>query len=121
MNEAVTKQKRTSNEAVPSQKGSHMTKVKLQPGIQSLWGRMGDWVFRRSHTGETHLSLVPDMSRVQWSPAQQEHRQRFRKAVAAAKIALADPEVRARYEAAAKQAGKRPFDMAVSDQYHGRV
>jgi len=28
-----------------------MAKVKLQPGIQSLWGRMGGLVFRRSRAG----------------------------------------------------------------------
>jgi len=97
-----------------------MTKVKLQPGIHSLWGRMGDLVFRRSRTGEAHLSIVPDMSRVKWSAAQRAHRQRFKQAVTEAKAAFADPQVRARYEIAAKQAGKRPFDLAVSDAYHRR-
>jgi len=97
-----------------------MTKVKLQPGIHSLWGRMGNLVFRRSRTGEAHLSIVPDMSRVKWSAAQQEHRQRFKQAVAYARAAMADTGVRARYEREASVKGKRPFDLAVSDYFKGR-
>jgi len=97
-----------------------MAKVKFHPAIQSMWGRMGDLVFRRSHTGETQLYNAPDMSKVQWSEAQQAHRQRFKQAVVAAKAAMADPSIRADYEKAAAQQGKRPFDLAVSDFYHGR-
>jgi len=96
-----------------------MAKVILKEGIQQIWGRMGDLVFRRSHTGEAQLSTVPDMSGVQWSEAQQAHRQRFKAAVAYAKAAMADVHVRARYEQAAATKGKRPFDLAVSDYFKG--
>ncbi|HLO17896.1 MAG TPA: hypothetical protein VK206_23910, partial [Anaerolineales bacterium] len=69
------------------------------------------------------LSLVrsPDMSRVKWSAAQKEHRLRFKEAVAYARAAIADPEVRLVYEqmAAEKKQNKRPFDMAVSDYFRG--
>ena len=60
------------------------------------------------------------MSKVKWSPAQKEHRQRFRRAVAYAHAALADEKVRAIYVKEAAQKGKRPFDLAVSDYFKDR-
>lgn len=98
-----------------------MAKVKLNKALKAMWGQIGNLVYRRSSTGETYLSVAPDMSKVKWSPAQKEHRQRFKQAIADAKSALENPEVRVRYELAAKQAGKRAFDLAVSDCYHGRA
>ena len=97
-----------------------MTKVTLHPMMEEMKGKMGNAVFRRSHTGGISLIKVPDMSRVKWSNAQQAHRQRFKKAVAYARAAMADETVRAKYvELAAKQ-GKRPFDLAVSDYFKDR-
>lgn len=96
-----------------------MAKVILNEEIQQMWGRIGDLVFRRSHTGEAQLSTVPDMSRVEWSEAQRAHRQRFKAAVAYAQAAMADEEVRARYKQNAAAQGKRPFDLAVSDYFKG--
>jgi hypothetical protein len=81
---------------------------------------MGNIVFRRSHTGEMCITKLPDMSNVQWSEAQQAHRQRFKQAVIYAKAAMAEPIVRIQYEKAAVQAGKRPFDLAVSDYFKGK-
>lgn len=98
-----------------------MAKVFLNPGIRRLQGKLGDWVFRRNHNGTLSVTKVPDMSNVKWSPAQKEHRERFGQAVADAKRALADPAVRQKYEKAAAKKGKRPFDLAVSDFYHGRT
>ncbi len=95
-------------------------KVIFNQSIQELRGRLGGLVFRRSHTGEAHVSTLPDMSRVKWSPAQQEHRRRFKQAVAYAKTAMADARVRARYEQESVIQGKRPFDLAVSDYFKGR-
>ena len=81
---------------------------------------MSDHVFRRTHTGEVILSKIPDMSNVKWSKAQKAHRQRFKQAVAYAKATMAEPTVRASYEKAAAKAGKRPFDLAVSDNFKGQ-
>jgi hypothetical protein len=97
-----------------------MAKVTLNPMIKSAHGRLGDSVFRRTHTGETTLIKLADMSNVKWSKAQEEHRQRFKEAVAYAKAAMAMPEVRALYEKSAAEQHKRPFDMAVSDYFKGR-
>jgi hypothetical protein len=97
-----------------------MAKVVLNSLIKEAHGKFGDYVLRRSHTGETILSKIPDMSNVKWSEAQEAHRQRFKEAVAYAKAAMAVPEVRAIYEKIAAEQHKRPYDMAVSDYFKGR-
>ena len=96
-----------------------MTKAKLNPVLELLTGKMGSMVFRRAHTGKLSLIKSPDMSRVKWSPAQKEHRRRFKQAVAYARAAMADPDIRPIYErmAAEQKKNKRPFDMAVSDYF----
>lgn len=91
-----------------------MAKVTLNPMVKSTRGRLGDYVLRRTHTGQMTLIKLADMSNVKWSKAQKAHRQRFKQAVAYAKAALAEPKVRAKYEKAAVKAGKRPFDLAGS-------
>ena len=98
-----------------------MAKVKLNPIIEELTGRLGNLVFRRTHTGNVSLIKSPNMSHVQWSPAQEAHRRRFKEAVAYARSAMADPEIRQIYEqmAVEKKKNKRPFDMAVSDYFQG--
>lgn len=96
-----------------------MAKITLNPIIDDIHGTVGNLTFRRMHGRQT-LIKKPDMSNVQWSPAQQAHRQRFRLAVAYAQSAMADSEVRARYEQEAAIKGKRPFDLAVSDYFKGR-
>ncbi len=97
-----------------------MAKITLNPMIKEAHGRLGNYVFRCSHTGEMSLIKVADMSNVKWSEAQKAHRQRFKEAVAYAKAAMAEPKARAQYEKAAAEAGKRPFDLAVSDYFKGR-
>ena len=96
-----------------------MAKIVLNPIVERAQGKMGNIVFRRSHTGEMCITKLPDMSNVQWSDAQQAHRQRFKRAVTYAKAAMAVPTVRAVYEKTAAQKNKRPFDMAVSDYFKG--
>ena len=96
-----------------------MAKVTLSPMVKDIRGKLGDYVLRRTHTGELILSKVPDMSKVKWSKAQKAHRQRFKKAVTYAKAALSEPKVRVVYEKMAAKRQKRPFDMAVSDYFKG--
>ncbi|MBK9926629.1 MAG: hypothetical protein IPP66_15240 [Anaerolineales bacterium] len=97
-----------------------MAKVKLNPMLKEVRGKVGNTVFRRSHTGEVSLIKLADMSNVEWSDAQKAHRQRFKEAVAYAKAVMAEPKVRRRYEKEAAQKNKRPFDLAVSDYFQGR-
>jgi len=89
-------------------------KAILQPGLRELRGKMGDWTYRRMYGRQT-IMKTPDMSKVKWSKAQKANRERFRQAILYARMAMADPKVRAYYEKAAKKAGRQPFRVAVSD------
>ncbi len=96
-----------------------MAKVKLPPWMTEIRGKMGDVVFRTSPSGETYISKKPDMSKIEWSPAQKAQRQRFSKATAYAHAAMADPDVRAVYEKQAAEQNRQPFRVAVSDYLKG--
>ena len=97
-----------------------MAKVKLNPMLKEVRGKLGNTVFRRSHSGEMSLIKLADMSNVKWSDAQKAHRQRFKQAIVYAKAAMAEPKVRHKYEKEAAKKNKRPFDLAVSDHFKGR-
>lgn len=97
-----------------------MAKITLHPTILRIKGKMGNAVFRRTHTGEMSITKLPDMSDVHWSDAQRAHRQRFKEAIAYARAAMADETVHAQYLEIAAAKGKRPFDMAVSDYFKGK-
>jgi hypothetical protein len=96
-----------------------MAKVTLHPPFKGIRGQLGGLVFRLYPNGETIVSKYPDMSNVTWSPAQEEHRQRFKRAIAYAKAAMTDPDVRAVYEKRTAEKDNRPFQMAVSDYFKG--
>lgn len=96
-----------------------MAKLILHPLIERMQGKIGDLVFRKAHTGQMSVIRRANMSGVKWSPAQKEHRQRFKEAVIYAKRAMQVPEVRALYVEKAREKNKRPFDMAVSDYFQG--
>lgn len=96
-----------------------MAKLILNSIFNGISGKVGDVVFRRSHTGEIILSRRPDMSHVQSSEAQKAQRQRFKQAVAYAKAAMAEPDVRLHYVQQAALLNKRPHDLAVSDYFKG--
>jgi DnaJ-class molecular chaperone len=95
-----------------------MVKVLLQPGLRALSGKMKDWTDRRMY-GKQTIMKTPDMSKVKWSKAQKEHRQRFREAIRYAHEAMADPNVRAHYEKVAKKSHRQRFRVAVSDFFEG--
>lgn len=97
-----------------------MAKVTLNPMIEEIQGKLGGYVFRRTRSGKMYLSKVPDMSRVKWSKAQKESRERFKKAVAYAQAAMADPKVRSRYEKKAEKEGRRARDLAIADYLKGK-
>ena len=97
-----------------------MAKVTLNPILDDIRGKIGSYVIRRSPSGRLILSKAPDMSRVKWSKKQRENRQRFKEAIAYAKAAMAEPDVRASYEKRATEEGKRPYDLALSDYLKGK-
>jgi hypothetical protein len=96
-----------------------MVKVILQPGLQELRGKMGDWTYRRMY-GKQTIMKTPDMSNVKWSKAQKANRQRFAEAIHYARQAMADPTARAHYEKLGQKAGRQPFRVAVSDFCAGK-
>ena len=96
-----------------------MVKAILQPGLLALRGKMGGWTYRRMY-GKQTIMKTPDMSGVKWSKAQQAHRQRFKEAIAYARNAMAEPNVRAHYEKVAARKGRQPFRVAVSDFFAGK-
>jgi hypothetical protein len=96
-----------------------MVKVRLHPPVENMSGKMGIYTYRRMY-GKQTLMKTPDMSRVKWSKAQKANRARFREAISYAKRAMADPDVRAKYEKAGKKANRQPFRVAVSDFLAGK-
>jgi hypothetical protein len=98
-----------------------MAKAQLHPLLQGIRGKLKGLVFRMSHNGKISVYITPNMSRVEWSPAQIAQRERFAEASAYAKAAIADPEVRAHYERMSMEVknNKRPYDMALSDYTKG--
>lgn len=97
-----------------------MPKVKFKSAILEIRGTMYDLVFKKSPQGKMIVTKRPDMSHVEWSPAQKAQRQRFAQATAYARAALADPQVRLRYERKAKKQNKRAWDVAISDYFQGK-
>lgn len=97
-------------------------KILLHPMFQWIRGKMGKIVYRLSHNGEVSAYPAPDMSRVEWSQAQNAQRQRFAQATAYAKLAIRDAEIRQFYVEMVRQRKKnkrRPIDMAHSDYCQG--
>lgn len=97
-----------------------MARVKLNPVIEEVRGELGDAVFRRTSGGGLSLIKKPDMSGVEWSPAQSAHRRRFQQAIAYARRAMSDPGSSAVYRRVAARQGRQPFRVAVSDYFHGK-
>ena len=98
-----------------------MAKIQFSnPLIQSVSGKMGNIVFRRSQRGGYYVAKAPDLSHVKPSEAQLAQRQRFKEATLYAKAALADPQVAEHYrQAALSLPGKTPYNLALSDYFKG--
>jgi len=91
-----------------------MARVKLNPIIDQLRGKVGDLVFREV-SGNTVLSRTPDLSGVEPTPGQEAQRARFRDAAFYGRVVLADPPARAFYEGVAEGRGKPLFSVIVGD------
>ena len=64
--------------------------------------------------------MRPKKSNAEPSEAQKAQRERFKLANAYAKAAMADPDVRALYEARATEEGKGAFALARTDYFNGK-
>jgi hypothetical protein len=97
-------------------------KIELHPMFRWIRGKMGKIVYRLAHNGEVSAYPAPDMSGIEWTPAQKAQRQNFAKASAYAKLAIRDPEIRQYYVELAKKRRKnkrRPGDVAFTDYCQG--
>lgn len=97
-----------------------MPKVRFKSMVVEIQGTLFDVVFKKSPKGNPIVTKKPDMSKVKWSKAQKDHRKHFKKGIAEIRDALADPQVRARYERKAKRLKKRAWDLASSDYFKGK-
>ena len=91
-----------------------MAKVKLNPILEGVRGKVGDLVFK-SYNDEVLIARKPDQSSIEPSSAQIAQRERFSQAVLYGKTVMADPETKAIYEAAARRKGKPVFSLTVAD------
>ena len=97
-----------------------MAKVKLNPVMEQVRGKIGDLVFKRYEDrviiarNADHDGLVP-------TTGQSGQRERFRQAAAYGKGAFADPAQKALYEAAARVRREPAFAVAVSDYLNAPV
>ena len=94
-------------------------KVELNPTVDKYRGKIGKLTYRVMY-GKQTVMKTPDMSGVKWSKAQKANRERFAEAIAYARQAMEDPNVRTHYEKLGKKAGRQPFRVAVSDFYAGK-
>jgi|SaaInl7_150m_RNA_FD_contig_31_2127879_length_980_multi_14_in_0_out_0_1 hypothetical protein len=94
-----------------------MAKVKLNPILEQISGKVGDLVFRK-YGDQTVLSQTPDVSNRDWTPAQLAHREQFRQAALYGKIVMADPETKALYADAAAAKGQPVFSLTVADFFN---
>lgn len=94
-----------------------MAKVKLNPILEQMRGKVGDLVFRR-YGDEVVISRTPDREGIEPTAAQLAHQDRFREAALYGKMALADPETKTLYEEAAKAKGKPVFSLTVADFFN---
>jgi hypothetical protein len=88
-------------------------KIKFSPLLKEIRGKLGETVFRLCHTGEWQITRKPDMRRVRWSRAQDDHRERMAEAASYASCAMDFPELREFYLQMAweKKRNKRAWDM----------
>ena len=92
-----------------------MARARLHPLLEQIRGQLGDVVFKR-YGDRVVVSRKPDISGVAPSEAQRRQRARFAAANAYARAAMADPELRRVYAAAAVT--QPAFRMAMADFLH---
>ena len=97
-----------------------MPKVRFAPFVEEIQGTLYDVVFKRSSSGKTIVTKKPDMSKVNWSQAQKDHRKRIAASNDYAHAAMADPVVRLIYEKRAAKEKRVPYRVAISDYFKGK-
>jgi hypothetical protein len=93
---------------------ANMSKVRLNPILEGMRGKVGDLVFKRFE-GQTIVSRRPQQVHQPNSPAQLAAREKFRQAAAYAKAAFANPAIRALYAPKAKAKNLSTFALMIAD------
>ena len=95
-----------------------MKKVRLKYSIYEFNEALSEVDLHLSHQQEparVKLTIKRRKPSAEPNEAQLNHRQQFKLAVAYAKEALANPELRTLYHEMARQAGKRAYGVAIAD------
>src|SRR5437762_2183452 len=91
-----------------------MSIVTLNPILEGLRGKVGDLVFRQREN-QTVVARRPAQVHQPNTPAQLAVREKFRQAAAYAKVAFANPAIRAVYAPKAKEKHLPVFALMVAD------
>ena len=95
-------------------------KFGLNTAFTSASGGMDGWVYRTIR-GQVIAAHKPNLSNVVYSENQIAHRARFKKATVYGKSAMANAEVRALYDAAAKARNLPIFALMIADYFNAPV
>ena len=82
-----------------------------------LSGKVGDLIVFRNWNGKTIVASKPTARTSDLSDAQKQNQKRFQQAIIYAKSAVADPDTKAAYKAAAAE-DESPYNVAVADFMH---
>ena len=101
--------------------GAPVSGLEIFAGIpyRAIRGRLGDRVYK-TYGDKVIVTRVPCFDGYVPTAAQRERREKLRAATAYAQAVYANPAAKGIYVAAAKQLGRQPFRLAVSDFLHGR-
>lgn len=94
-----------------------MAKVRLNPILEQVRGKVGDLVFKRSGD-HVIISRKADLSEHQPTGPQLAAQERFRQAALYGKMVMVDPETKQVYEEAAKTKGQPLFSLTIADFFN---
>ena len=95
-----------------------MAKVKSNPIVRGISGKIGNLVFRQMPGGETYVSGVPNFDKRKFSKGQKDHQSRFKLAVAYAREASKSQAI---YAKLAEGTGMSAYNFALSDWFNPPV
>ena len=95
-----------------------MAKVKKNPIVRGISGKIGNLVFRQMPGGETYVSGVPNFDKRKFSKGQKDHQSRFKMAVAYAREAAKTQPI---YAKLAEGTGMSAYNFALSDWFNPPV
>ncbi len=91
-----------------------MAKVKLNPVLEAIHGRVGDLVFKEYNHHDI-VTRLPDRTGIEPTANQVAQQDKFRLAVLYGKAVMADPEAKEIYDMAAADRGMSAFALSVGD------